>query len=264
VVTPSVRATQPTPRGGILDWIAEHKLIVAGVGLGVIALLVYSQRKRIGMAFDYAKAGAFKVLLNTLPRYAPAAKYGDLILEESQVAGISPITTVELGMRESAWGDALSPPGPGGTGDGGHGRGLMQIDDRSNADWLAANDWTDPRTNVRKGLQILQGKLSFFAKRTPVRGLTDGNYVVLSTAQAERRGVTPGTYRDPRPLSGDALIQAAIAAYNTGEGNVLMSLAVGKSPDITTAAGSGAKTGNYSADVLARSAALEKKLTEVA
>lgn len=33
--------------------------------------------------------------------------------------------------NESRGGDVLSPPGPGGTADNGHGRGLMQLDDRA-------------------------------------------------------------------------------------------------------------------------------------
>jgi hypothetical protein len=268
VASPRLPATQ---RRGVLDWIADHKLLVFGLGLGIVAVLVYTQRKRFSMAFDFAKANAFKLLLNTLPGYGSAAKYADIILEESEATNraplwfVSPITTLQLGMRESRWGDALSPPGPGGTGDGGHGRGLMQVDDRSNADWLAANDWRDPRTNVRRGLEILQAKMSFLAGRSNVPGLASNGIITIGSKAAAARGVQPGNYQDPRPLSGDALLNAAIAAYNTGEGNVLMSLAAGVPVDTTTAGSeaSGGK-GDYSSDVLARAAAFAQKLTEVA
>ncbi len=58
--------------------------------------------------------------------------------------------------------------------------------------------------------------------------------VTLSASQASKRGVAAGQYPDPRPLTGELLGRAVIAAYNTGEGNVLMSVACGKDPDVTT------------------------------
>ena len=57
--------------------------------------------------------------------------------------------------RESGAGLYLVPPGPAGTGDSGHGRGLMQLDDRTWEAWLEENDWTDPATNILKGASIL-------------------------------------------------------------------------------------------------------------
>ena len=49
--------------------------------------------------------------------------------------------------------------------------------------------------------------------------------------------MSPGDYPDPRPLKGDLLTRAAVAAYNTGEGNVLMSVAAGVEPDATSTGG---------------------------
>jgi hypothetical protein len=43
---------------------------------------------------------------------------------------LDPLVLAAIVERESRGGEALSPPGPAGVGDGGHGRGLMQIDDR--------------------------------------------------------------------------------------------------------------------------------------
>lgn len=63
--------------------------------------------------------------------------------------------------RESAGGRLLYPPGPTGTGDRGHGRGLMQIDDRDNpafpgrAEFVASEDWKDPGKNILFGARIL-------------------------------------------------------------------------------------------------------------
>jgi soluble lytic murein transglycosylase-like protein len=58
--------------------------------------------------------------------------------------------------RESGSGIYLTPPGPGGTGDSGNGFGLMQIDRRSHAQWLNANNWQDPETNITYGAEILR------------------------------------------------------------------------------------------------------------
>ena len=104
-------------------------------------------------------------------------------------------------------------------GDGGHGHGLMQIDDRSFGDWLAANDWTDPATNIEEGVKILTGKYNYLAGQ----GLLDN----LSEADAQR---------------------ASVAAYNCGEGNVAKMLRSGQDVDTRTAGG------DYSADVLDRTA----------
>ncbi len=267
--------TPPPPRPAILDRRSAaagaaapvvkdegrrgpNRYLLLGFGVVIVGALVW-KRRYVLQAFDYAKSNIFLVLI------PDAAKpYGDLILQESAAAGITPSLTVILGMRESGWGTTLTPPGPAGLGDEGHGHGLLQIDDRSNGPWLAANDWKDPRTNIRKGLQILKGKIAFLGGSAAVPGLTDGKTVTIGEAQAARRGIRPGSYPDPRPLTGDALVQAAVAAYNTGEGSVLRSVAAGLSPDATTA---GSRTsggrGDYSNWVLARVAALDQRIAQV-
>src|SRR3954451_6420616 len=48
-------------------------------------------------------------------------------------------------------------------GDGGHGRGLMQIDDRSWGSWLSShNGGMDPASNIMKGAEILRANLNTF------------------------------------------------------------------------------------------------------
>lgn len=102
-------------------------------------------------------------------------------------------------------------------GDGGHGNGMMQIDDRSFATWIAA--WKaggrKVEDNILKGADVLR------AKRESLKALVPG-------------------------LSGDDLTYAAIAAYNTGEGNVSKSLWMvpPRSPDATSTGG------HYAASVL--------------
>lgn len=232
-----------------MDERAKKAIFWSG-GAALLGLL-FAGRKQlhyaIGVLMDSAQQQVFKAVIPTVAR-----PYADVILQVASEQNVSPFLIVQLGYRETLWGtsSALDQPGPSGRGDGGHGHGLMQIDDRSYPSWLATYDWTDPYTNVSKGVEILRGKLAFFATRGVVPGLTDGTLVTLGPKSATRRGVPPGTYRDPRPLFGDALIQAAVAAYNTGEGNVLESLAAGLPADATTA------KGNYGADVLARMASL--------
>jgi hypothetical protein len=58
--------------------------------------------------------------------------------------------------RESAGGQTLNPRGPTGVGDFGHGRGLMQIDDRAHPEFTAGEDWKDPQANITYGAKLLR------------------------------------------------------------------------------------------------------------
>lgn len=60
--------------------------------------------------------------------------------------------------RESLCGDALTPKGSGqGVGDGGHGRGLMQIDDRYHTMFCEdIKQWGDPYQNILYGTTLLR------------------------------------------------------------------------------------------------------------
>jgi hypothetical protein len=121
--------------------------------------------------------------------------------------------------RESRCGLALLPRKPGGnpagTGDYGHGRGLMQIDDRAHPDFISTGTWTDPQENILYAMVVLNQTYNYLEKHT---GLT-----------------------------GDDLRAAAIAGYNCGPGNVRKSLEAKESWDARTTGG------DYSEDVLARS-----------
>jgi peptidoglycan hydrolase-like protein with peptidoglycan-binding domain len=83
-------------------------------------------------------------------------------------------------------------------GDYGHGRGLMQIDDRSWGSWLSSHHGgMDPASNIMKGAEILRGNIDYF----------HGN------------------------------VRYGVAAYNCGAGNVSSALAHGHSCDYYTANG---------------------------
>lgn len=102
-------------------------------------------------------------------------------------------------MRESHGGELLDANG---LGDGGHGHGLMQIDDRSFPIFCQNQNWRDPAINIDFGARVLHMKRSFLESRCI--------------------------------LTGSDLERAAIAAYNCGEGNVMKSILAGEDVDKRT------------------------------
>ncbi|TAK97560.1 MAG: hypothetical protein EPO08_21090, partial [Rhodospirillaceae bacterium] len=144
-----------------------------------------------------------------------AKTYAEIILQVAGETGVDPFLIAAVGQRESRWGLALDANM---TGDAGHGHGIMQIDDRTWASWIASNDWTDPYTNVKKGAEILASNLSYF----------------------EGKGLT-----------GNDLIAAAAAGYNHGPGAVWRNVSATGNPDD----GPGGPTahGDYGRSVLASS-----------
>jgi hypothetical protein len=105
-------------------------------------------------------------------------------------------------------------------------------------------------------MRLLKQQLAFFAKPNK-----SGKVEVPAKAAVVRRGAAKaGVYKDPRPLSGNALMVAAIAAYNTGGGNVLWNLAVGQPAEFTTAKTKvGGSLIGYATNILNRVANLSTK-----
>ena len=130
-----------------------------------------------------------------------AKQYWPLCCQAVADTPIPALILLAIMWRESAFGAALTPAGPTGTGDQGHGRGLMQIDDRSHADLLASNDWKDAEVNIRLGTQILADCFAYFRAKRYVEGV---------------------------------LQSAAIAAYNAGCGRVHAAVCAGHCPDEMT------------------------------
>src|SRR5512137_1567496 len=233
-------------------------------GIGALLMVLVAKRKSVisfgKLVFDAAKKAAFTKLLD------PAAQpFASSILLVAEQQNVNPLLIVSFMWRESQYGKQLDPRGTGGYGDKtprvkaswwpsnlplrevgknakgqtlymppsphlGWGFGLMQVDWASNHEWLSKNDWKDPYSNMTKGVMILKNKMKFFQ--------------ITPSAADKANG-------DPRPLTGDRLIEASVAAYNTGEGSVLNSLKAGKPVDTTTA------DGNYSGAVLAMGARLQ-------
>lgn len=204
-------------------------------------MLLMKRGARVGATVISPDSPTSSIFASVIP--ADAQPYSDVILKVANEQNVDPFIIVALGERESHWGALLDSNG---LGDNGHGHGIMQVDDRYFADWLAANAWQDPYTNITKGVQILQDKMRYLA------GSGSGT-VKIGSSVASRLGVAAGeTYPDPRPLTGDDLVHAAIAAYNGGEGAVTQAIAAGgmSAVDRVTTGG------NYSADVISTVASL--------
>jgi hypothetical protein len=167
-----------------------------------------------------------------LADFAEAKKYKAFINAAAQNIGVDPVAVAGIGSRESRWGLINRPPGPAGTGDfgprrfptafrtgslppdgGGYGRGLMQIDFDA-FPFARTGNWQDPEANIDTGCSVLKSNLDLLGRKTS--------------------------------LTGRDLLQAAIAAYNCGAGNVLTAIREGHDVDFFT-------TGrDYSKDVLNR------------
>ncbi len=132
-------------------------------------------------------------------------QYGEFIRTSAGHHEHRPEVVAGIMMRETEGGLSkwLDKPGPEGRGDGGHGHGLMQIDDRSFPDFCRAERWQDPATNIDFGCRVLLGKSSFLKAHFP-------------------------------QLAPDTLERAAVAAYNCGEGNVKKALEAGQDVDAFT------------------------------
>jgi len=161
---------------------------------------------------------------NLRAQYNVAKQNGwvDLIKAAAEASGQPAEMLLGIASRETGflW---LRHPDGAILGDGGHGHGLMQIDDRSFPEFCRSAAWRDIAKNVAKGIEVLQGKEAFL----------------------RHHGIEEAMF--PR---------AAVAAYNCGEGNVLKAIRAGQDVDVHTA------HGTYSADALARADVFKGFLAE--
>lgn len=165
-----------------------------------------------GLAFQTSYAKTDKSLMRQLEEIK---QYEDTVKKVSARYEIPASVIAGLGSRESHWGLALTPPGPGGTGDGGHGRGLLQIDDRWHKAFIDSGKWADAKENIIYGCAVLKNSIDFFAKKTGWK-------------------------------MGFDLLKAGIAGYNCGPSRAFESYSKGLGVDYYTAGR------NYSKDVLER------------
>jgi hypothetical protein len=115
-------------------------------------------------------------------------------------------------------------------GDGGHGYGIMQIDDRSFPDWCHSGIWKDAKAGIIKGATVLD------SKRESIR-----------LGQGKKLKVGGVSFTGKSGLTAAELLQTSLAAYNSGLW-AYYSLSKFGDPDRKT-------TGkDYSRDTLARAA----------
>lgn len=208
----------------------DHNLYDDGiVGPVTWAALLGQPPPQVGTTFPTTFSSTNTSMVAQL---AEAAKYKSIVENSAAKYSLAVPVIAGVGSRESAWGLLLKPAGPAGTGDfvprrfptafrpsglpadgGGFGRGLMQIDFDA-FEFARTGNWQDPQANVEFGCSVFTENVNLIGRKSSV--------------------------------TGQRLLQAAIAAYNCGAGNVLRALQDGNDIDFYTAGR------NYSADVLNR------------
>lgn len=154
--------------------------------------------------------------------------YVEDIKQAAHEAGIEPAILAAVCLRESLAGWALTPRGTHlGWGDGGHGWGLCQADDRSWKAWILSPEACTPRGQFTRAAQELAANWRILALAFPL-------------------------------VHADLIERGSIAGYNARLGAVAMQIAAGRDVDAVTTAGPSGK-GDYSGDVLARA----KKLVDL-
>ncbi|XYD06802.1 N-acetylmuramoyl-L-alanine amidase [Methylobacterium sp. NMS12] len=118
-------------------------------------------------------------------------------------------------------------------GDGGHGRGIMQIDDRYHIAFVQSGRWRDPRENILQGAAILA------KAQADIEG-AQGRQRTCTIGGRQMRFDVPG-------LSREEVQRTALAAYNAGCRALYWEVKAGNADRGTTG-------GDYSADTLARAA----------
>lgn len=154
--------------------------------LGAAALVVPG----VALAFRRQPDESEASFVAKLPRYAQP--FGAFVYRSAQRWSVDPWLLARVIDLESQFGEALTPRGPGGTGDHGHGRGLAQVDDRTWGEWLNEYDWQDPATNIDKGAQILSANLRMFSGNVK-NALAAYNAGPSKVMHALSQGVDPAT-----------------------------------------------------------------------
>ncbi len=140
-----------------------------------------------------------------------------LVKEVAKTFALDPAIVAAIMSRESGGGRLLGKNGcPPGTGDRGHGRGLMQIDDRWHHAFLSIGElWKNHAANLAYGCYLLRKNLDIVNKRRP-------------------------------ELDANEQFHVAVAGYNCGLSRALRALRRGLPIDHYTAGG------DYGSDVMQR------------
>lgn len=117
------------------------------------------------------------------------------------------------------------------TGDGGHGRGLMQIDDRWHADFVRSHRNDDHAANARYAARLLASNLRRY-RGDYVKALAAYNAGPGNVDRALREGRSAEHYTTGRDYATDVLARARVIAAMVGG----VAASTGSSPDWSTAA----------------------------
>jgi len=257
------------------------KWLLIGGAVAIVLAFVLDKRKELQVAI----AAGVRTIMDTadklifkaqLPSYA--RPYGDLILQVATEQNIDPFVLFGFLDRETLVGTAkayVNKTGDatprcrsqaqvnkypslyrvvGSCADGtlsvmpsdglGWGRGIAQIDWEQQYPWAQTHNWQDDYTNMTQGAKLFKRNLDYFAA-TP-----NSEPVVINAVYGAKLNTGPGDYVDPRPMWGEDLTAAALAAYNSGIGQTLLCVAAGRPADyLTTGA-------DYAQDALRRATAL--------
>src|SRR5712664_3611682 len=179
------------------------------------------------------------------------AQWADSFMAAGLVYGVSPTLLAAICDRESRGGEALLPHGPTGTGDNGHGRGLMQLDDRTHQRFLDAAFfdgvplWRSPAFNILYGCWLLRHYYNLSVGRwaVAIAAYNAGLTRALRATPGDLRA-TPG---DPRATPGDLRATPGDLRATPGDPTSL----VQRLDALTTG-------GDYVSDVLKRQAAFDR------
>lgn len=134
--------------------------------------------------------------------------------------GMDPYLLAAICDRESNGGLTLDPPGPSGTGDHGHGRGLMQIDDRANSQLVAQvlptgqPAWQDPAANIAMGAFVLDHALVRFRAQSDC---PDAEMAAAASYNAGEGHAHAALEALTKPIDAGAALQALDAITTGGD-----------------------------------------------
>lgn len=226
-------------------------LLVVLPGGSILAGAVWWWRRR--------KAAAVKDLADQLRQaFSPKSKgqadgsaYADDFALAAYATAPSSLTPFKWGVflgaivsRESQFGLLLTPRGPNGTGDFGHGRGLGQVDDRDRSDRLQAQLdalTDDNRDQFAPAIERELARTQLRLEHIESGEWTDPTKHLLFVAKYARDYFD--SVEDLAAGDVDEQLRIAAAAYNAGELAVRQKAAAGADVDVAT-------TGkDYGADV---------------
>jgi soluble lytic murein transglycosylase-like protein len=178
-------------------WGAAAAALAVAAGAGLLARALAAPR--------VAAVPGAELLPHVLPPHA--RQHAAAIVRAARAHGLDPLLLAAVLEQESNYGQALTPRGPGGKGDAGHGHGVGQIDDRTWGAWLKASRWWDFEVNATKAAEILAAGLKAFPGQLRP-GLASYNAGPARVRAALSRGKDAGsvTTHTRSPAGGSTLV----------------------------------------------------------